>query len=128
MDPLPGKKLTFLQKDLDHLSSDEKCILMQAGIVITELRFFDLQLHTHIACLRKGRRPDNAEIGILLSQITVLLAHLSGKLVEAHNVIKKSFYLPTVSKKYAPLLSAESSQALSRIKLYFSDKNNFAST
>lgn len=128
MDPLPAEKLTFRQSDLDHLSDDEKCIFMQAGIILTELRFFNLQLLEHIAYRKKNRKRHDAEIGILLSQITLLLAGLAGKLVEANNVIKKSFYLPTVSKKYAPLLSPEASEALARIKTYFSDKNNLAST
>lgn len=128
MDPLPAEKLTFRQSDLDHLSDDEKCMFMQAGIILTELRFYDLHLHSHIAYWRKKRKCHDAEIGILFSQITILLAGLAGKLVEANNAIKKSFYLPTVSKKYAPLLSPEASAALASIKTYFSDKNNIAST
>ena len=127
MDPLPADKLTFRHSDLNHLSDDEKCIFFQAGIVLTELRFFDLQLHAHFSNLRKKRKRHDAEIGIFLSQITLLLAGLAGKLVEANNVIKKSFYLPTVSKKYAARLSPEASEALQRIKTYFSNKNNLAS-
>ena len=127
MDPLPATKLTFRQSDLKHLSDDEKCMFMQAGIILTELRFFDLQLLTHVNHLRKRRNRHEAEIGILFSQITLLLAGLAGKLVEANNVLKKSFYLPTVSKKYSPLLSPEASGSLSNIKGYFSNKDNLAS-
>ena len=83
MDPIPATKLTFFQSDLDHLSDDEKCIFFQAAIILTELRFFDLQLQTHRDCFRKKKLRHDAEIAIILSQITVLLAGLSGKLVEA---------------------------------------------
>ena len=123
-----SEKITYRHTDLDRLPVDEKCIFIQAGMVLNDLRFFDLLLHRHIKALSTGAVRYDAERGIVLSQITLLIAHLAGTLNEAHQVITRSYYLPTVSKKYSPLLSAGAADALSHIKVFFSKKDNLVST
>ncbi len=103
-------------------------MLMQAGILLTDIRFFDLQLRRHFGFLRDGVKLDDAEIGIFLSQTALLLSHFAGTLSEANNVIRKSFYSTAVSKKYAHSLPQEASRALARIKAYFAKPNNLVST
>ncbi len=122
-----SEKITFRHADLDHLCADEKCMFMQAGMVLNDLRFFDLSLHNHFEVFRTKSKRHDAEVGILFSQIALLLAHLAGTLNEAHQVIVKSYYRPTVSKKYALLLSPGATEALSRIKTFFSNKDNLVS-
>src|SRR5437870_5797485 len=127
MNTLTAHRVSFRHADLDQLSADEKCVLMQAGIVLTDLRFFDQQLLLHIRFLRKEPKLHEMEIGVFLSQITLLFSQLAGTLCEAHNVIRKSYYSPSVSRKYASSLSSEAKAALSRIRNYFAKGDNLAS-
>jgi hypothetical protein len=121
------EKITIRHTDLGKLSEDEKCMFVQAGMILNDLRFFDLNLQNHYNAIKTGSKSHDAERGILLSQITILLAHLAGTLNEANQVVVKSYYLPTVSKKYAPVLSSQATEALSRIKTFFSNKRNIVS-
>lgn len=121
------EKISIRHADLDQMGDDEKCVFFQAGMILNDLRFFDLSLQNHMNAMRNGSKLQDAEGGILLSQVTLLLAHLAGTLNEAHQVVVKSYFLPTVSKKYAPLLSLQATEALSRIKTFFSSKNNLVS-
>ena len=120
------EELTFKHSDLNNLNVDARCAFFQAAILLTDLRYFDLALHQHYQFLKKSCNRHTLEIGVYFSQVTLLFSHLAGILCEANNVLRQSYYSGNVSKEFDSKLSPESKEALSRIKAYFSKRDNLA--
>jgi len=120
------EELTFKHSDLVHLHEDAQCAFFQAAILLTDLRFFDLALHEHFQFLKKPANRHTLEIGVYFSQVTLLFSHLGGILCEANNVLRQSYFSSNVSREFDSKLSPESKAALSRIKAYFSKRDNLA--
>lgn len=126
MKPIPVERVTIVGTDLDHWTRDERCMFVQTGIVLMDLRFVGLQLARHVAFFLSKSKPHPLEASVLLSQMTLLFGQVAGVMCEANNIIRKSYYSTKLSAKYASLLEPAPREALGRIKAYFGKTGNLA--
>src|SRR5438477_4731603 len=116
--------LKYRHSEFRKLTSDEQCMFFQCGIILNELRFYDLRLLRYIRFLQSHPKPHEMEIGLIFSETTLLLSEMAAKLHETFNVIKKGYFATKLAKEYHSRLSPQARESLEALKRYHNRADN----
>jgi hypothetical protein len=104
---------------LQQLSPEERRLFLSLGHIANEIK----ALQKLLVWSSDFSSEHEAIVHGRISFSLMLLKILAGKLSEAHQVVKKNFYHPQVSRSYEPKLSEKGKEALVQIKRYFGGAN-----